>query len=140
MTIHLIKLAVGIDSVAHLRQVQAARCGASGSLRHHTRNAPRRAAELTEGGSMYWVIRGVVRLRQRLIGIEIADKPGAGCSLLLDPHLVLTVPRAHRPFQGWRYLRAEDAPADAPETLSGEEAQEPLPAAMVAELAKLGLL
>ncbi len=143
MTVHLIKLAVGIDNVTHLRQVQAARLSASGSLHHRTRNVPRRAGELVHGGSIYWVIRGVLRVRQRLVAVETADKPAAGCSLRLDPHLVLTIPRAHRPFQGWRYLRPEDAPADAPSgagDTAEDEAREPLPAAMVAELAKLGLL
>lgn len=146
MTLHLIKLAVGIDSLAHLRAIQAARLAAVGRLHHRTRNTPRRAGELLDGGSMYWVIRGVVRVRQRLIGIDSAAEPGAdgapgpACSLLLDPSFIATVPRAHRPFQGWRYLRADDAPADLPESVAGDEEREPLPAAMVAELAKLGLL
>lgn len=140
MTVHLIKLAVGIDSIAHLRRVQAARLSDSGRLHHRTRSVPRRADELLAGGSLYWVIRGVILVRQRLVGVETAEKPGGGCSLLLDPHLAPTVARAQRPFQGWRYLRPEDAPADAPESVTGDEADEALPPAMVAELTRLGLL
>jgi hypothetical protein len=152
MTLHLIKLAVGIDGVAHLREVQARRRATGETLWHPTRHAPKRAEALLDGGSLYWVIRGVIRVRQRLIGLEPATPPLASgdgkarvpvrrCLLLLDPVLVTTVPRTQRPFQGWRYLRSEDAPADAAAGTAGdEEAKADLPAAMVAELAKLGLL
>ncbi len=156
MTTHLLKLAVGIDNVAHLREVQARRRGAAATVSHVTRHAPRRAAALLDGGSLYWVIRGVIRVRQRLVGIEpgsTAAEGGEGpapasarsCRLVLDPALIPTVPRGHRAFQGWRYLRGEDAPPDsssaAPEGADAEmEAAGELPAAMVAELAKLGLL
>lgn len=151
MTLHLLKLAVGIDSVAHLREVQAQRRGTAATVGHVTRHAPKRAEALLDGGSLYWVIRGAIRVRQRLVGIEVdaasgrnGDDTGAprrACRLVLDPALVLTVPRAHRAFQGWRYLRAEDAPRDAREgeDLETDTAAE-LPAAMVAELARLGLL
>lgn len=151
MTLHLLKLAVGIDSVTHLRDVQAHRRGTAATVGHVTRHAPKRAAALLDGGSMYWVIRGVIRVRQRLVGIEPDAGPGGsdddraparrGCRLILDPALVLTLPRAQRAFQGWRYLRADDAPADVDAGEEREaEAGGELPAAMVAELAKLGLL
>jgi hypothetical protein len=144
MTLHLMKLAVGIDSVAHLRAVQDGRRGEAATFSHPTRHAPKRAEELLAGGSLYWVIRGVMRVRQRLLAVEpgVAAPSGgvAGpCLLILDPALVETVPRPQRPFQGWRYLKAEDAPGDAGGVGAGQPAQD-LPAEMAAELARLGLL
>lgn len=143
MTLHLMKLAVGIDSVAHLRAVQAGRRGEAATFSHPTRHAPKRAEELLAGGSLYWVIRGVIRVRQRLVAIEPGvPGPSGGvagpCLLVLDPALVETVPRPQRPFQGWRYLKADDAPADAGGVDDGHPAE--LPAEMAAELARLGLL
>lgn len=137
MTLHLIKLAVGADSVADIRAYQDGRRGGGATVTHPTRNAPKRADELLAGGSLYWVVRGLVRVRQRLVGIEPGTADGP-CLLVLDPVLVETVPRAQRPFQGWRYLRAEAAPADATGS-EGDAAQE-LPPALAAELARLGLL
>ncbi len=143
MTLHIIKLAVGIDDVEHLATVQALRLrqardsGKPEILRHVTRNTPRRSAALLDGGSMYWVIKGFVRVRQRLIGMEaITDGEGPRCGLVLDPELVPTVLRAHRPFQGWRYLRPEDAPADA----VARDTRAGMPEEMAAELRDLGLL
>lgn len=145
MTLHLVKLAVGIDDVDHLARVQqrrrteAIRAGRGDRLWHLTRNAPRRADELLDGGSIYWVIRGQIRCRQRLVGIEPAvDSDGRPCNrLLLDPELVRTLPRAHRPFQGWRYLAPEDAPPDLDALPSGAEE---MPPEMAAELHALGLI
>jgi hypothetical protein len=144
MTLHLMKLAVGIDSVAHLRAVQAGRRGEAATFSHLTRHAPKRAEELLAGGSLYWVIRGAIRVRQRLVAVEpgvAAAAAGAAgrCLLVLDPALVETAPRPQRPFQGWRYLKGEDAPADAGGVDGGHLAEE-LPAEMAAELARLGLL
>ncbi|MCU0894250.1 MAG: DUF1489 domain-containing protein [Rhodospirillales bacterium] len=144
MTLHLMKLAVGIDSVAHLRAVQEGRRGEQATLSHPTRHAPKRAEELLAGGSLYWVIRGVIRVRQRLVAIEpgvaaVAAGAARPCLLVLDPALVETVPRPQRPFQGWRYLKGEDAPADAGAVGAGQPAEE-LPAELAVELAKLGLL
>jgi len=143
MTLHIIKLAVGIDDVEHLATVQALRLkqardrGNPEILRHVTRNTPRRAAELLDGGSMYWVIKGFVRVRQRLTGVQaVNDGEGPRCALVLDPQLVQTVLRPHRAFQGWRYLRAEDAPADA----TTRESATDMPEHMATELRELGLL
>lgn len=139
MTLHLIKLAVGADSVEDIRVFQDERRGGASTVTHPTRHAPKRADELLAGGSLYWVVRGVVRARQRLIGIEPGTPAGAPCLLALDPELVETVPRPQRPFQGWRYLRADDAPADAG-VAGGSGSGEDLPEEMAAELARLGLL
>lgn len=139
--LHLIKLAVGIRDVAHLREVQRGRLRESGErpprLRHRTRNRPVRAGEVLAGGSMYWVIRGVVAVRQRILDIE--EDTGADgrkpCAIVLDPELVATEPRPHRPFQGWRYLAPGRAPPDRPGRVPDD-----LPPALERDLRELGLL
>jgi hypothetical protein len=139
VTIHLIKLSVGTESVEDLRRWQARRLRLSGRVFHQTRMMPRRAGELVQGGSIYWVIKGLVQARQRLLAIEPqADSEGRRSTLLvLDPELVRSVPSPHRAFQGWRYLAAEDAPPD----LGAAAGDLPdMPPEMIAELRALGLL
>lgn len=111
--LHIAKLAVGVRDAAHLAALQAARAREP-PLCHRTRAFPRRAAEILDGGSIYWVIRGIMLLRQRLIGIEAetGDDGASRTRLLLDPTLVPVRPRPTKPFQGWRYLAAADAPPD----------------------------
>ena len=137
--VHLSKLAVGIRDVAQLREVQAARAAIEGVLRHRTRMAPKRAAELTAGGSIFWVIAGTMLTRQRVLAVEPARRDdGAACvALVLDPLLVSVLPRAMRPFQGWRYLEFRDAPPDL--SHAGAGAAE-LPEALIRELQALALL
>lgn len=127
MTIHLIKLCVGAETVADLQVwvdhlVGDRRRARLSLLSHHdTRMWPKRAEEVLQGGSLYWVIKGAVLVRQKIVGLEEID-PGDGrpmCRIWLDPGLVRTEPRGRRPFQGWRYLAPEDAPPD----LSGEASQ-----------------
>lgn len=122
--VHLLKLAVGIGDVAHLRRVQAARLLATPPLRHQTRNRPRRADEIVEGGSIYWVIAGGILARQRVLAIiDDAWDDGSRCAgLVLDPALVRVAFRPVKAFQGWRYLEAEDAPEDLVEGDAGPEA------------------
>lgn len=140
MTLHLIKLSVGSESLETLDAWHKERKARSGRLWHRTRMMPKRAAEIVEsGGSIYWVIRGVVLGRQRILGFErIIDSEGKPDSLiLLDDVLVPVEPRPHRAFQGWRYLKPEDAPPDLGE--GGKDIAE-MPAEMLAELRNLGLL
>ena len=137
--IHLIKLAVGIRDPDHLESAQLARATARGDLsvrRVHTRHKPVRPE--VEDGSLYWVIGGLIRCRQKIRGFESAlDAEGkAFCLILLDPEIVLTAPTPRRPFQGWRYLKPEDAPRDLPPGANAE----PPPEEMLAELRALGLL
>ena len=142
MTLHLIKLAVGVDDLAHMKKVQAARRrerGQSARSPHwvYTRNSPRRGEDLL-GGSLYWVVRGVIRCRQELVGFEDDFDEESGkrfCRIKLKRPLIETAPRACKPFQGWRYLEAERAP---PDLSSGDTAD--MPAEMAAELMRLGLL
>ena len=126
VTLHLIKLCVGIDRVEQLaasqkrRRAELEAQGLPPYSRHLTRNFPRRADEIAagtvQGGSLYWVIRREVRVRQPLHAIEEAvDHQGRRCcALVFEPELIRVMPRPHRPFQGWRYLEAADAPADLP--------------------------
>ncbi len=112
--LHLVKLAVGIRDIAHLHEVHQRRIALQPPLRHQTRSIPRRGAELTDGGSIYWVIQGAVVVRQRLLDI-VEDRwdDGTSCAgLVLDPVLVPVAATKMRAFQGWRYLAPESAPPD----------------------------
>ena len=142
MTLHLIKLCVGCDSIDDLVEWIDYRLGELRKARkkpehaHITRMVPKRIGELLDGGSLYWVIKGNVQVRQRLLGIRpFVDDDGIGrCRLVLDPKPVATDWQPRRAFQGWRYLEAKDAPVDLK---SGRKND--LPPALMAELAGLGL-
>jgi hypothetical protein len=137
MSLHIIKIAVGIDDIPHLRRVQKDRlaiaraAGAKPKLRHMTRMVPSRADEITDGGSIYWIVKGFVLVRQRIVAIEEveANDHGKRCAFVLDAKLV--------PHQGWRYLKPEDAPVDA---RGGAADAKGLPPKLLAELRDLGLL
>ena len=142
--LHLVKLCVGADSVADLETWQTARsvervaAGEDGRPRHVTRMWPRRSEELLEGGSLFWVIRGLISVRQR---IE-AFRPDTGtdgiarCAIVLSPALIRVAPRRRSAFQGWRYLAAEDAPHDLSPERDGEPA---LPPGLQEALAHFGV-
>lgn len=140
MTVNLVKMCVGVDEVAELRRWQAKRLkdAADKKLQHITRNRPKREAELLDGGSLYWIIKGQIRVRQRVIGLEERTKEDGkpACGLVLDPELVLTEFRAMRPMQGWRYLEAKDAPRDL---RKGDQLGD-MPPKLIAELRALGIL
>ena len=139
MTVHLKKLSVGSTSIDSMRGWQDQRRKAGLPIIHPTRNWPKRHAELLDGGSIYWIIKGVMQVRQEiddLIEIQRADgKPG--CGIVLKPELIPVWPKKQRIFQGWRYLEVADAPMDRP---VGAEDGEPMPAKLAAELRDLGLL
>ncbi len=139
--LHLIKLSVGVRDVAHLRAIQERRALAEPPLRHQTRMLPKRREELLAGGSIYWVIGGFVQVRQRLLDV-IEDRWDDGapcCGLVLDPELVPVAARAQKPFQGWRYLAAEDAPPDLA-AAPAAEGLEALPPALRAALREACLI
>lgn len=143
MALNLIKLAVGVDDLDHMKKVQAARRKqrrqSPRSLHWvYTRNTPRRSEELLGGGSLYWVVRGVIRCRQELVGFEEDFEEETGkkyCRIKVKRRLISTAPRACKAFQGWRYLEADRAP---PDLSSGDTAD--MPAEMASELKRLGLL
>ena len=142
MTLNLIKLCVGCDSIDDLvewidfRMKEKRKAGEPLEHMHITRMVPKRIPELLDGGSLYWVIKGNVQVRQRLIDIRpFVDDEGIGrCRLVLEPKAVATQWQPKRPFQGWRYFPVEDAPRDLRRGRRGD-----LPPELGAELAALGL-
>jgi len=138
--VHLVKLCVGAESVEDLARWQAARIAEDPATqpRHVTRMGPKRAADLLAGGSLYWVIRGAIMVRQRILALDpVTGADGIGrCAIRLDPALVRTVAAPRRPFQGWRYLAPADAPRDLPQPRRGEAA---LPPGLAEALAEFGL-
>jgi hypothetical protein len=139
MALNLIKLAVGVDDVKHLRELQKERRRERGRYVFYTRHLPRRRDEILDGGSIYWVIKGYVRVRQRILGfIPVEEEDGERyCLVRYDRKLVETVWQPKRPFQGWRYLLPKDAPADRPSHAAGDDE---LPPGIAQELRNLGLL
>src|SRR5215469_5420405 len=144
MSLHLIKLCVGADSVQDLeawikQKLKALKKGAKREHIHTTRMVPKRADELTDGGSLYWVIRGQITCRERIVDVRpFVDKDGIGrCRLVLDGKLVLVEPRPRAAFQGWRYLEVKEAPRDLSRAAPGAAR---MPEAMRRELRELGLL
>ncbi|MGB1953587.1 MAG: DUF1489 family protein [Candidatus Puniceispirillum sp.] len=136
---HLKKLSVGSASFEALQEWQNSRVAANLPLMHVTRNRPRRAEDILAGGSIYWIIKGVMCARQPIIELrEVTRADGRpACGIVLAPGLVKVEPTRMRIFQGWRYLEAKDAPHDV---LVSQEDGEEMPPAMVAELRELGLL
>ena len=145
--LHLLKMAVGIADIEELRRVRAARIREHGGSWVYTRNQPRRADAVLAGGSIYWVIRGQIRVRQLVTGLRSErDDPNSGtrgrayCLIEVDPELVPTMWRPWRAFQGWRYLTAADAPPDlAGGSGTPGAAAGALPERLLAELRALGL-
>ena len=144
MTVHIVKLCVGADSVEDLaewqigqikrakkekRKIVAPVCG--------TRMWPKRVEDVLADGSLYWVIKGVISVRQKIVAIDdVTDDHGERCGLYLDAHLYRTVPQPRRAFQGWRYLEEADVPPDMPK----RDDVKGLSEKMRRELSELGLL
>jgi hypothetical protein len=142
--LHLVKLCVGVERVEELARWQEKRAaerrsaGEDDRPRHVTRMWPRRADELLAGGSLYWVMKGVILARQPIAALEETDL-GDGvtrCAIVLSPELIRTVPAPRRPFQGWRYLKPGDAPADLSSAGAGDAA---LPPELSAALSEVGV-
>jgi hypothetical protein len=146
MPLHLIKLAVGCDSVKELkewiaeRMLAAKKKGLPQQHVHVTRMTPKRVEDILGGGSLYWVIRGEVAAREKIVAIEpFRDPAGIGrCRIVMQPRVIAVAPRPMRPFQGWRYLTAADAPADLGKASAASV--EAMPEPMRRELRDLGLL
>jgi hypothetical protein len=138
--LNILKLCVGADSVEDLTDWQASQHGRwpAGRAIHVTRMWPKREAEILAGGSLYWVIKGVVLARQRIVDLEeiIGNDGIRRCGLHLDLHVIRTEPAPRRPFQGWRYLDPSESPRDLPQ---GRPREEALPAELARALADIGL-
>jgi hypothetical protein len=146
MPLHLIKLCVGCDTIGELEEwieenrAHHRRLGRDYEQTHTTRMVPKRLEALLDGGSLYWVIKGVIQVRQQIVGFgEGRKQDGTPCCLIyLDPKLVVVRPMPRRAFQGWRYLLPADAPSDL-DTTAAQRLTD-LPPKMRQELAELGLL
>ncbi|MGP3699065.1 DUF1489 family protein [Rhodobacter sp. NSM] len=138
--VNILKLCVGAEAVEDLIRWQESQKHRwpDGIPRHVTRMWPKREAEVLAGGSLYWVFKGLVLARQRIRALDsVTGEDGiARCALVLDPEVIRTVPAPRRPFQGWRYLPANEAPADLPKERACEE---PLPPELAQALADIGL-
>ncbi|MDO9525508.1 MAG: DUF1489 domain-containing protein [Gemmobacter sp.] len=138
--LNILKLCVGADSVEDLTSWQASQAHRwpKGRAVHVTRMWPKREPEILGGGSLYWVIKGVILARQPILAMERVE--GADgilrCALVLDAAVIRTEPAPRRPFQGWRYLAASDCPRDLPAQRDSDTA---LPAGLAAALADIGL-
>lgn len=137
---NLVKLCVGAESIDALEGWRAARKAAEPgwTCRHVTRMWPKREAELLNGGSLYWVFKGVILGRQRILRLdEVIGEDGIRrCGIVMDDEIIRTEPQPRRAFQGWRYLAAEDAPRDLP---AGRAQDEDLPSELATALAEMGL-
>ena len=139
-TINILKLCVGAESVEDLLQWHEAHLGlwAKGTTEHVTRMWPKRQDEVLDGGSLYWVIKGVILARQRILALE--PRRGADgierCALIMSTEVIRTEPAPRRPFPGWRYLAPADSPRDLATTRATDDA---LPPALERALADIGL-
>lgn len=130
MPLHMIKLGVGVPDVEWLE----ARAARGGALVVHTRMTPKRAPEIEDGGSLYWVVKGTIVCRQPVLDIAtFGEGTQSRCEIRLKPKVIRTAPMARRPFQGWRYFQAKDAPVDLTDLDAGEAPEE-----LVRQLRELG--
>jgi hypothetical protein len=98
---------------------------------------PKREAEVVDGGSLYWVVKGLILCRQRIVRMDEVEKNGLPhCGLILDPQVIRTEPAPRRPFQGWRYLDPREAPRDLAAPRKGDDR---LPPGMAEALAEFGV-
>jgi hypothetical protein len=139
VTIHLIKLAVGVDDIDHF--VERQRLNKRGNVEHRTRMMPKRGDELLDGGSMYWVIRGFIQVRRALVDLRSGKDSGGKsiCVLEMEPKVHLVQPRAQRAFQGWRYLKGDAVPMDIKGNFKSY-IDPKMPKEMRLELLRLGLI
>ena len=134
MPLHLLKLCVGAGSIADLEDHISERLAACRAAKrppeqvHTTRMVPKRVDDILGGGSLYWVIKGQIAARQKLLDLRpFTDTDGIGrCHLVLDPEVVAVMPRPCRPFQGWRYLPDETRPTDLGEIVGAVDMPEHL--------------
>lgn len=140
-SVNLVKLCVGADDVQDLIDWQNSprSRGPDGNRRHVTRMWPKRDTELLAGGSLYWVFKGQILARQRILRLdEVIGEDGIRrCGIVLDEAIVRTAPAPKRPFQGWRYLSVSDAP---PDLRNGRESEANLPPELNRALAEIGVL
>ena len=135
MPLHLIKLVVGADSIEALQAWRRENAHAEPEWKVRTRQSPRRAAELMEGGSIYRVIKGAILCRQTILRVEtVGEGQAARCEIVVSPQIVRVAPTPRRPFQGWRYLLAHETPED----IEGADAEGATPSDLALRLREIG--
>lgn len=135
MALHLIKLCVGVDSVEALQAWRREAAHREPEWKVHTRQTPKRCAELADGGSLYRVFKGVVLCRQAILRIDtVGEGQASRCEIVLAPEIIRTAPAPRRPFQGWRYLQGHEAPEDLLTAGAGEA----VPPELAVRLRELG--
>ncbi|MCY1127978.1 DUF1489 domain-containing protein [Frigidibacter sp. RF13] len=138
--VNILKLCVGADSVEDLLDWHRTHPSPfpTGERRHVTRMWPKRDVEILAGGSLYWVVKGLVLCRQRIVRLdEVQGADGIlRCGIIMDPEVIRTEPMPRRAFQGWRYLEPGDSPRDLPTARTGDDS---LPEPLALELARIGL-
>jgi len=137
--VHLLKIAVGIDSIEHFQERMKLRRKVGKTFTHYTRHMPKRAEEVLDGGSLYWIVKGHIAVRCPIVGLEeaVLENKGPHCGIVMKAQLIPVLPLPRRPHQGWRYLEAEDAP---PDVATAGKGTDKLPPKLLAELRDLGLL
>ena len=138
MALHILKLCVGVSEIEELESWVKEAKASRDSLDHVTRSFPKRGADIVPGGSLYWVIRGLILCRQPIANLEaVTGSDGISrCRIVFKPQIVPVRPAPRRAFQGWRYLEEADAPPDLPKSSSAQGLSEK----MRRELGELGLL
>ena len=141
MTVHILKLCVGIDSIDHLIEIRKGRehllPDGTPYNYHITRSRPKRGPEILDGGSLYWIIKGFIQVRQRIIGLDrIETETGVKCKIIMDTNIIRTESQPRRPHQGWRYLETADVPKDILLGAKGDN----MPQGLSKQLRKMGLI
>ncbi len=144
MPLNLIKTAAGLTEIDQLIERQSGgktRYKGQAATYAYTRYAPKRALEILDsGGSIYWILKSRIQVRQKILGFEMVEDPqGDWCKIMVEPQLYKTIAQPHRAIQGWRYLLDKDTPKDRGLYVFGAEQDDP-PAEMAEELKNLGLL
>ena len=135
MPLHLIKLCVGIDSVEALEAWRRETLHREPEWKVRTRQTPKRAEEIVDGGSIYRVIKGAILCRQTILRVDtVGEGQATRCEIVVDPKIVRVAPTPRRPFQGWRYLKAIEAPQD----LDGADGLPTVPPDLALRLRELG--
>ena len=136
MPVHMIKLCVGAETVEDLVAWRRAHQGGDPEWKVHTRMTPKRADEIVDGGSIYRVFKGMILCRQAILRIDtVGEGQASRCHIVVSPEIVRVVPTPRRAFQGWRYLKPEEAPADL---AAGDDGGEIMPAELAVRLRELG--
>ena len=145
-TVNIVKLAVGVKSVEELALIQRRFLSHGGAhakngFYHSTKLMPKKHESIVKSGSLYWVIKGVICARQKIVAIEKDEDPDGikRCKIFLDGTIIKTTPMRKKPFQGWRYLKKNRTPADIIDPVTGTF-EDDIPLEVQQQLLEVGLL